>query len=62
MRLQVVVFSLYNKEITIRIYNETSDEVQTRKSYWKQLWMQNVQFWNVNMSWLQHSTNFLYKD
>lgn len=35
IRLQVMVFSLYKKEITIHSYSKTNYEVKTRKSYWK---------------------------
>jgi hypothetical protein len=35
---------------------------ETVTENWTELWMQNVEFWNVDMSWLQYSTNFLYKN
>jgi len=47
-QITVMVFSLYKKEITIHSYNETNYEVKTRKLLKTELWMQNVEFWNVN--------------
>lgn len=47
MKLHVMVFSLFEKEI-IPSYNETNYNVKSRKSYWKlNSVLQNVEFWNV---------------